>query len=101
MNRPTAQRLVRTLTALYFTAYAVAVTWPGMVPANRVEPLVLGLPFNLAWVALWVTGGAVALGTLYAVERPDRPQSPGRPQSPDQPQSPGRPQSTSLDREQG
>lgn len=73
MKRPTLLRLVRTLTALYFVGYAVAVTWPGMVAVNRVEPLVLGLPFNLAWVSLWVIGGAVVLGGLYLIEQPDTP----------------------------
>jgi hypothetical protein len=25
-----------------------------MVPANRIYPLILGLPFSMAWIALWV-----------------------------------------------
>jgi hypothetical protein len=25
-----------------------------MVPANRIEPLILGLPFSMVWIALWV-----------------------------------------------
>lgn len=59
----------RVLVALYFIAYALAVTWPGMLLANRIEPLVLGLPFNLVWVAAWVVGGALVLGWFDHGER--------------------------------
>ena len=47
-------RLVRGLAALFFLLFVVAVTWPGMRPFNRTRPLVLGLPFSLFWIALWV-----------------------------------------------
>lgn len=65
MNRRTA----RTLTALYFVAMAVAVTWPGAVPAARIEPFVLGLPFSFAWPALWVAASVIVLWALDRVER--------------------------------
>jgi hypothetical protein len=25
-----------------------------MVPFNRIEPLILGLPFSMAWIGFWV-----------------------------------------------
>lgn len=62
-------RLVRIVAAIYFVLFAVAVTWPGMVPFNRIYPLVLGLPFSLAWIAFWVTGGIFVLWLVDAVER--------------------------------
>jgi hypothetical protein len=62
-------RFARGLAALYFAAYVVAVTWPGMTLFNRVEPLVLGLPLNMVWVAAWVVGGAAILWIVFAAER--------------------------------
>ena len=46
--------LVRLFAAVFFGLFVVAVTWPGMIPFNRIEPLVLGLPFSMAWIAGWV-----------------------------------------------
>jgi hypothetical protein len=64
-------RTARVVAVAYFVLFAVAVTWPGMTPFNRVHPLVLGLPFNLAWIAFWVTGGVVVLAMLHVAERKD------------------------------
>ena len=57
-------RLLTYMTLAYVALFAVATTWPGMTIANRVEPYVLGLPFNLAWVAGWVVLGFVLLVLL-------------------------------------
>ena len=59
-------KTARLLTGVYFVAMAVAVTWPGAVPASRIEPLVFGLPFSFFWPALWV---AVAVPVLYLLHR--------------------------------
>ena len=43
----------------------------GGVPfANRVEPYVLGLPFLLFWIVLWVVMTSVVMGVVYALDRP-------------------------------
>ena len=47
-------RLVRWATAIFFLLFVLAVTWPGMVPFNRIHPLILGLPFSMFWIAFWV-----------------------------------------------
>ena len=47
-------RWIRRGAALFFLLFVLAVTWPGMLPANRIHPLVLGLPFSMFWIALWV-----------------------------------------------
>jgi hypothetical protein len=47
-------RWVRGGAILFFLLFVIAVTWPGMVPFNRIEPLILGLPFSMAWIAGWV-----------------------------------------------
>ncbi len=40
---------------LYVICCVGALTWPGYDwLGNRIEPLVLGLPFSLAWVIGWV-----------------------------------------------
>ncbi len=64
--------LARGLAATFLVAFAVAVTWPGMVPANRIYPLVLGLPFSLAWVAAWIVAGCLVLWMLHASETAHR-----------------------------
>ena len=41
----------------------------GGVPfANRVEPYVLGLPFLLFWVVLWVVLTGPVMGLIYALD---------------------------------
>jgi len=65
-------RAARRLAVVFFLLYTLAVTWPGMLPANRIRPLVLGLPFSMAWVAFWVLGGGVVLWLLHRAERGDR-----------------------------
>jgi hypothetical protein len=47
-------RTLRWGAALFFLLFAFFVTWPGMIPFNRIHPLVLGLPFSMAWIGLWV-----------------------------------------------
>lgn len=88
-------RFARILAALYFAGYVVAVTWPGMTFFNRVDPLILGLPFNMIWVAVWVVGGAGVLWMVYAAEGGHRPDAapgdcpPGRPGGPADRPGPG------------
>jgi hypothetical protein len=63
---------VRVLLGIFYFAFLFAVTWPGMLPFNRIEPRVLGLPFAFAWPALWVTASFFVLAALDRSEdRPD------------------------------
>jgi hypothetical protein len=59
MSVSAARRILFGLLALY----AFFLTWPGIVPFNRIEPRVLGLPFVMFWISLWVllVGGALAV----------------------------------------
>ena len=66
-----SKRTVRTLAAVFFILNAIAVTWPGLKPFNKVHPLVLGLPFSLAWIASWVLLSMVVLWVVDRVERQD------------------------------
>ena len=37
--------------------------------ANRVEPYVLGLPFLLFWIVMWVVGASVIMWIIWALDR--------------------------------
>jgi hypothetical protein len=60
----TARRVVFVLLGLY----AVFLTYPGMVPFNRIRPLVLGLPFVMFWIVLWIVLVMAGFALLNAVE---------------------------------
>jgi len=62
-------KTARRLAVAYFILAAIAVTWPGAVPAARIEPYVFGLPFAFFWPAAWV---AVAVPVLYLLDRVER-----------------------------
>ena len=64
-------RLRHGLLAAYVLICLAAVTWPGYpLFGARIRPMVLGLPWSLAWVVGWVLLTFVALA-LYDWTRPD------------------------------
>ncbi len=65
-------RTARALTVTYLVLMTAAVVWPGAVPASRIRPFVLGLPFSFFWPALWVALSAPVLYMLDRVERRNR-----------------------------
>lgn len=65
-------RTARRLAVSYLVSMLVCVTWPVMVPFARAEPLVLGLPFSMAWIAAWVAGSVVVMALLDRVEKRTR-----------------------------
>ena len=71
-------RLVRAAATIYFVLFLIFVTWPGFVPFNHPRPLVLGLPFNMVVIALWVALGAVVLFVLDRSEERSRAGEPGQ-----------------------
>ena len=71
-------KLVRAGATIYFVLFLIFVTWPGFVPFNHPLPLVLGLPFNMAMIALWVGFGAVVLLVLDRSEERNRRGRPGQ-----------------------
>jgi cation transporter-like permease len=44
----------------------------GAVFANRVEPMVLGLPFLLAWVVAWVFVSVAVMACVYRLDPDNR-----------------------------
>lgn len=66
-------RSARRLTVAWIVAATVLLTWPGIVPFNRIEPRIFGLPFVMIWVASWVVIGFVVLAIVdRAVTRAER-----------------------------
>ncbi len=41
----------------------------GVFFANRVEPYVLGLPFLLAWIVVWVVLTSAIMGLIFLADR--------------------------------
>ena len=62
-------RTVRWLTAVYMVSFLIAVTWPGFLLFNRVTPIIIGLPFNLFCIALFIVVGMAVLFLLYRSEQ--------------------------------
>jgi hypothetical protein len=57
-------KLIHALSALPFIGIL-----GGIFFANRVEPYVLGLPFALFWVTLWVLLTAGIMALVYRLDR--------------------------------
>ncbi len=56
--------------AYHWLAALPALGMLGGVPfANRVEPFVLGLPFLLFWILLWVVVTSGIMGLIYALDQ--------------------------------
>jgi len=48
--------------------------WPGLLPFNRIYPLIFGLPFVMAWLTLLLLLIGVALLVMALADRKaDRP----------------------------
>lgn len=60
-------RAIYLLGALPFLGFFV-----GIFFANRVEPYVLGMPFIMFWIVLWVVLTSGVMGTIYALDPANR-----------------------------
>lgn len=60
-------RGIRWLAIIPFLALIV-----GPFFVNRVTPLVLGLPFLLAWIVLWILLTSVIMAVIYAADPANR-----------------------------
>jgi len=40
----------------------------GPVVHNKVHPMILGMPFPLGWIAVWVVLTSIIMGILYALD---------------------------------
>lgn len=64
----TTRRTVRRLYVALAAVLVIFMVFPGYSIANRVEPLVLGLPFGLFWILLLQGLGFFGLCGLYLFE---------------------------------
>ncbi|CAN5745817.1 MAG: DUF3311 domain-containing protein [Rubrobacter sp.] len=60
-------KLIHVLAALPFLGILVGV---GFV--NRVEPLVLGMPFILFWIVMWVVLTSIIMAIVYRLDPTNR-----------------------------
>jgi hypothetical protein len=60
-------KLIHVLAALPFLGILV-----GAVFANRVEPFVLGMPFILFWIVMWVLLTSVIMAIVYRIDPANR-----------------------------
>jgi hypothetical protein len=65
--RGVAHMLLRVLAALPFIGMLVGVPF-----VNRVEPLVLGMPFVLAWIVMWVVLSSIIMAIIYNLDPTNR-----------------------------
>jgi uncharacterized protein DUF3311 len=65
-------RWTRRAVAAFLLFFFFAVTWPGILPFNRVEPHILGLPFVMAWQAGLLVLTVIVLYLLDRVESRER-----------------------------
>jgi hypothetical protein len=68
MKTPSIRSLALGLIPFIAMCFSVAL-W------DRVEPLVLGLPFNLFWLILWVVLTPCCMWCAYCIERADNRQT--------------------------
>lgn len=59
---------------IFFLLCTLAMIWPGALIANRIEPMVLGLPFFFFWYVLWIFLLFVGLIMTYRLEQSDKEQ---------------------------
>jgi len=57
-------RSLRRVVVAYVVVGAIALTWPGILPFSGSRPRLLGLPFNIFWVALWAVLCFIVLAAL-------------------------------------
>lgn len=52
---------------LHFAMCTLAMIWPGALIANRVQPMVFGLPFLFFWYVLWILVLFVGLFVAFTI----------------------------------
>jgi hypothetical protein len=62
-RRTVVRKLIRWLAAIPFVGML-----SGPVVHNQVHPLILGMPFPLGWVAVWVVLTSVIMAIVYTID---------------------------------
>ncbi|MCU9594396.1 DUF3311 domain-containing protein [Caldibacillus thermolactis] len=54
---------------LYFIAFIPVLAFLVGVPlANRIEPMIMGLPFSIFWIVLWVILSSLTIFIMYTFD---------------------------------
>ena len=59
------RRTAKYIAFVYFTAMAIALTFPGITPFNTIRPFVFGVPFVFAWYLMWILGALLVFTLLH------------------------------------
>jgi hypothetical protein len=59
------------LMMLYFLVCVLAMIWPGATLANRIDPMIIGLPFFMFWYLAWLVVLFIGLIICYNTEEDD------------------------------
>lgn len=62
-------RTVRRGVAVFLVLDGLLAIWPGLLPFNRIHPLIFGLPFVMAWLTLLLLLIGVALLVMALADR--------------------------------
>ncbi len=69
--RVPAMRSIRWLAVIPFIALLI-----GPFFVNKAEPIVLGLPFLLAWIVAWIVITSIIMAVIYTVDPINREDEP-------------------------
>jgi len=61
-------RRVSIIAFIYLLICGLAMIWPIYTIANRVYPIILGMPFSMFWIAFWIVMTFIGLIFLYRYE---------------------------------
>lgn len=61
--------------ALFSLALLLVLIFPVFAVANRVQPMILGLPFSLAWIVFWIALEFIGVIAFYRAEYGRRPEA--------------------------
>ncbi len=65
-----SRRWPHVLLGLWSAAVLFAITWPGYeLLGNHIDPLLLGLPFSLAWIVGWSLATFAVLTAYFLLDR--------------------------------
>jgi len=65
---PPKKRSIYSLFTIFFIVCILAVVFPFYAVGNRVTPYIMGMPFSMAWIVIWIILLFIGLVLLYAWE---------------------------------
>ena len=69
ISRDVKARAIRVSVVAFIVLDGILAIWPGLLPFNRIYPLIFGLPFVMAWLTLLIMLVGLALFILALFDR--------------------------------